>query len=489
MDDYSRPYRTGAQERSSRGSARQEKQEKEEQEKARMEEERQAEHTRQQEERERGHQVIESALLAEEEEEAKKRLAAICRIKKNKKKAKTDEERKRKKRRVDEEEEIEDAGEIDDIDNDPDYNPDMDFETDESMIIDDAESEILEVEKHAHCLNLSDAGEYQVWIREQLVEVERTVKAGSGVAKTAYKKFIEVLRDSIFKMGTWSPIEVADVDQVLKTVIDPSCTAWRKRMKGVKTGNCRQIWKQGEKKEQILQVAEDCEIPDSADEVLKEDTLKGKSPEEQRDIKLTIKRYFTHVRKAHEEASCAAGKLAELVDVLDKDEFCTIAHAGTRPLVILEFPEVHKLIEEKKEEVKKAEVREELRNTDIEVVIAVQNLPTPLERWKKSKVMMPTRLLAAATHYFIYSQAVQEAPMTNKALAEKFKVSTGSLHRITSGRRYAGGHAALRVQPGEHGELTVKISKKKQDKGKVAVTKVTVPTKGDVEESTPAEST
>ena len=341
IDDYSKPYRTGAQERSSRGSARREKQEKEEQEKARMEEEREAERTRQQEEREHGHQVIESALLAEEEEEAKKRLAAICRIKKNKKKAKTDEEHKRKKRRVDEEEEIEDAGEIDDIDNDPDYNPDMDFEDDESMIIDDAESEILEVEKHAHCLNLSDVGEYQVWIREQLVEVERAVKAGSGVAKTVYKKFIEVLRDGIFKMGTWSPIEAADVDQVLKTVIDPSCTAWRKRMKGVKTGNCRQIWKQGEKKEQILRVAEDREIPDSADEVLEEDTLKGKSPEEQHDIKLTIKRYFTHVRKAHEEASCAAGKLAELVDVLDKDEFCTIARAGTRPLVILEFPQAN----------------------------------------------------------------------------------------------------------------------------------------------------
>ena len=70
---------------------------------------------------------------------------------------------------------------------------------------------------------------------------------------------------------------------------------------------------------------------------------------------------------------------------------------------------------------------------DIEEVITIQNLPTSLTRWKKSKVLMPTRLLAAATHYFIYSQAVQEAPMTNKAVAECFKVPVGSLHRITSG--------------------------------------------------------
>ena len=99
------------------------------------------------------------------------------------------------------------------------------------------------------------------------------------------------------------------------------------------------------------------------------------------------------------------------------------------------------MVEKKKEEVKKAEVREELKNTSIEQVIATQNLPTPLKRWEKSKWLMPTRLLVAATHYFIYSQAVQDAPMKNKGVAGKFKVPIGSLHRITSGRRYAGGHA------------------------------------------------
>ena len=69
--------------------------------------------------------------------------------------------------------------------------------------------------------------------------------------------------------------------------------------------------------------------------------------------------------------ACAAGKLVELVDVLDREELCTIAWAGTRPLIILDFPEVHKLTEVKKEEVKKAEVREELQNRDIEEVIAI----------------------------------------------------------------------------------------------------------------------
>ena len=76
--------------------------------------------------------------------------------------------------------------------------------------------------------------------------------------------------------------------------------------------------------------------------------------------------------------------------------------------------------------------------------------------------------------------------MTNKFVAKKFNVSLSTLHRITSGRRYAGGHETTRAQVGEHGEVTVKVVKKKE-KGKVAVTKIPVATQGEVDESTPAQ--
>ena len=178
----------------------------------------------------------------------------------------------------------------------------------------------------------------------------------------------------------------------------------------------------------------------------------------------------------------------ELVDVLDPDEFGTIARAGTRLILAIEFPEVKKLVEQKKDDVKKAEMKEELKNMDIEEIVALQNLPTLLERWKKSKILLPTRYLAAAMHFFVYSQAVQNAPMTNKFVAKKFNMSISTLHRITSGRRYAGGHESIRGQIGEHGEVTVKVVKKKE-KGKVAVTKVPTAAPGQIDESTPAQGT
>ena len=485
-EGYEKRYVTGAQDREVRTAARREQQKQKELKEQAAKEAEAAELAKQAEKEAEGRRIVERALLQEEEATAKKILAEKCRIRQGRKPHKTDEERKRKKPRR--EKEMEEDEEVDDEDADPSYNPDEDpdneFIDDASMIPDD--DDVVEVEKHSHAVNFKDSVEYVKWIRDNLTELEKAAKMGGGICERSYKKFVEKLQDGIMQMETYSPIEYADVEQVLKTVVDPSCIAWRKKLKGVKTGNCRTIMRAEEKKSEVLRAAEDAEVPSDAEGLLGEDSLKGKTPEEQRQIRLTIKRFFQHVSRAHEEASCAAGKLAELVEVLDREEFNTIARAGTRPLVAIEFPEVKKLIENKKEEVRKAEIREELKAMDIKEIVAIQNLPTPLERWKDSKVLLPTRYLAAATHYFVYSQAVQEAPMTNKLVAKKFDVSLSTLHRITSGRRYAGGHETTKAQMGEHGEVTVKVVKKKE-KGKIAVTKVPATTQGDVDESTPSQ--
>ena len=485
-EGYEKRYVTGAQDREVRTAARREQQKQKELKEQAAKEAEAAELAKQAEEEAEGRRIMERALLQEEEAAAKKILAEKCRIRQGRRPHKTDEERKRKKPRR--EKEMEEDEEVDDEDADPSYNPDEDpdneFIDDASMIPDD--DDVVEVEKHSHAVNFKDSVEYVKWIRDNLTELEKAAKMGGGICERSYKKFVEKLQDGIMQMETYSPIEYADVEQVLKTVVDPSCIAWRKKLKGVKTGNCRTIMRAEEKKSEVLRAAEDAEVPSDAEGLLGEDSLKGKTPEEQRQIRLTIKRFFQHVSRAHEEASCAAGKLAELVEVLDREEFNTIARAGTRPLVAIEFPEVKKLIENKKEEVRKAEIREELKAMDIKEIVAIQNLPTPLERWKDSKVLLPTRYLAAATHYFVYSQAVQEAPMTNKLVAKKFDVSLSTLHRITSGRRYAGGHETTKAQMGEHGEVTVKVVKKKE-KGKIAVTKVPATTQGDVDESTPSQ--
>ena len=61
--------------------------------------------------------------------------------------------------------------------------------------------------------------------------------------------------------------------------------------------------------------------------------------------------------------------------------------------------------------------------------------------------MLLTRYLAAAAHYFIYSQADQ-------------------VHPLTLGRRYVGGHETAKGRSDEHGEKFVKVAKKTSDTSK-----------------------
>ena len=80
--------------------------------------------------------------------------------------------------------------------------------------------------KHSHALNFSEAGEFVVWVRGKLQELQRAVRKGKDM-DVHYKTFVTILKDAIVKMGSWGPIAGADVDAVVKTVIDVNCMAWK----------------------------------------------------------------------------------------------------------------------------------------------------------------------------------------------------------------------------------------------------------------------
>ena len=104
----------------------------------------------------------------------------------------------------------------------------------------------FEVHKHSHALNFKEAGEFVVWARATLNKLQRAVKRGKEMAKH-YRQFVSVLKDAIIQMGSWGPMEGGDVDEVVKAIVDPNCTAWKKAMLGVKTGNSKTIMEIEEK--------------------------------------------------------------------------------------------------------------------------------------------------------------------------------------------------------------------------------------------------
>ena len=308
------------------------------------------------------------------------------------------------------------------------------------------------------------------------------MRRGKEDVAREYKKLIKFVKLMIEKLGAYSPIEAADAEAVFETVVDPQCVAWRRAQHGTKTGNSKEILRVEEKLWKVERSIEEREI--SPDEQVQTfaDTMTVKSKTERAEVIRMIKRYFGHVARAHEEMASAARIAQELVDEVDENSWLQIVSNGTRPLVMLQVPEMMQQVAMMKTDCEHCEKAKQLRGLPIEDIIKEQNMPRPVERWVESKIMSPSAYLAAAVYYFLYSVVDQKKAVVNQAVADLFKVSKSNLHRITSGRKYAGGSVTTgkklkSVQElEEHGEQMVKIAKvkpKPKSKKKVVVTKVT----------------
>ena len=192
------------------------------------------------------------------------------------------------------------------------------------------------------------------------------------------------------------------------------------------------------------------------------------------------KTYFGHIAKAHEEAASAVRIVQELVDEVDENSWLQIVSNGTRPLDMLQVPEMMQQAAMMKSDCEHHEKVEQLRGLPIEEIIKEQNMPRPVEHWVDSKIMSPSAYLAAAVFYFLYSVVDQKKAVANQMVAELFQISKSNLHWITSGRKYAGGSVMTgqklkSIQElEEHGERMVTISKVKMKSKLKSQKKVTM---------------
>ena len=374
---------------------------------------------------------------------------------------------KAKKRRCEGEEE-EEYREVDDEDKDPDYWPEKDLKQD--FIIEDAEldeEETFEIEKHVHAINLQEAGDYVIEIRHFVECFGKVVcKAKRDVARE-YRKLIHFMREMVLKIGAYGPVEHADEEAVYRTIVDPMCTAWCRAMHGAKTGNSKDIQRVEEKCLKVQKSVEECEIPPKEEMMDIAGQMEERTAEDRKHVRDLIKCYWAHTSKAHEEAAAAASILRILADELDEQTYVALLNAGTRPLIMMEMPQMTLQVLEMKFEREQQEKAENIRNQPIGEIIKEQNVPIPVERWSSSSIMLPTQYLVAMVYYFMYAETSPEVKVTNKGVAALFKVSPSNLHKLVSGKKYHGGsHGDSRKVSSlkeieDHSEPMVQVIKKK----------------------------
>ena len=439
-------------------------------------------------------QMSEEALLAEEEKAVEERHKQMEERQQKRLERKAAEREKQKERELlrkekrsekskakkDEEEEEEQM--VDDPIKDKDYNPEEDpeaeFETEDQEM---DEEDTFEVEKHMHAVNFEEAGKYLVAMNRYMEAFAKIVRRGKDDMKREYKKLIKFVKLMVEKLGAYSPIESVDMEAVYETIVDPQCIAWRCALHGTKTGNSKEIQRVEEKRLKVERMDEEREIDPEAEVKTFADTMQVKSKSGRADVIQMIKHYLGHVAKAHEEAGCAAKMAQLLIDEVDENTWLQIVANGTRPLIMMEVPDMLRQASSMKTERETQQRLEQLKGLPIEEIVREQNMPRLVTRWKDSKIMSPSAYLAAAVYFFLYNTVDQMKFVSNQAVADLFMVSRSNLHHVTSGRKYSGGSTQVTrksktlQEVEEHGEEMVKISKvkpKTKAQKKVTVTKV-----------------
>ena len=271
----------------------------------------------------------------------------------------------------------------------------------------------------------------------------------------------------VLKIECYGPIEHADEEAVFKTIVDPTCTAWRRALHGAKTGNAKDLQWIEDMRIKIQKSTEDREIPPKEEMVEIAGEMENRTPEDRKHVKDLIKHYWTHTTRAHEEAAVAASILNLLADEVDEVTYMALIMAGTRPLIMVEVPQMASQAMEMRLQREREEKAESLHNQPIEEVIESQNVPVPVLRWSDSSIMLPTQYLAAMVYYFAAAEVDSTCTVTNKGVATRFKLSPSNLHKLVSGKKYAGGSkgegkkASSLKELEERSESMVKVIRKK----------------------------
>ena len=145
-------------------------------------------------------------------------------------------------------------------------------------------------------------------------------------------------------------------------------------MHGTKTGNTKEIQWVKEKHWKVERSIEEQDLTSEEEIKMFADTMKVKSKTERVDVVLMVKKYFGHVAKAHKEAAAAAKMAQLLIDEVNENSYIQLLKNGTRPLIMLEVPEMLMQAAQIKTNRERQQRVESMKGQPIEEIINEQNM-------------------------------------------------------------------------------------------------------------------
>ena len=290
-----------------------------------------------------------------------------------------------------------------------------------------------------HSLNEQQAEEFVRYAREQAeLFIDIVIKKNTRLEVVeTYKKFARVMRSAMQLTKGYSGMMDAKLYKVMRSVVDPTCLAIRKRHYGVTSSADESL----RRARQVFDRRTELPQKDITERELLE-WAPDRTNVDNKDVRGKIKKVFGHMATAYGEASLAMNTLKDLADDLDEKTLINLAAATTKPLVYMHSP-LMDIVEN--EEQKRAEERRQrqvkIQVEPIEALIARHNLPRPVhESVEEADKDRATAILGGCMYYYLFHALFKGERLSREEVAKMFHVKSATFNKACSGKRYAGGH-------------------------------------------------
>ena len=294
---------------------------------------------------------------------------------------------------------------------------------------------------------MTHAEDYQVYLWQIVIDFECLIKSGATDIRESYDKVIQSMFWAV-KANKQMILNGADPDEVLASIPDPKCRAWRMKLNGKTVVDPETL-------------VDDMDIgPQTASQMmtmkhqevfkLVEEELVGKSKEQVNAIKRCISSICKEQTLAHRHAAEAVDNLSALTEMVSLLILIKVISTTMRPTVAIKIPEVDDMIaraQEKVDAIKQAKQKVgELRPID-EVVFA-QNVPKYNPEWEHSPNGRATSYLATLVCRYMHElqQKDKKVILSAKALETIYHTASSSIGKLISGKQYLGGYALEQVR-------------------------------------------
>ena len=313
------------------------------------------------------------------------------------------------------------------------------------------------------------AEDFQAYLWQVVLEFEKMLKAGGTDMRAEYGKVVESFYWAC-KANKQTICNDAKPDEVLASVKDPSCKAWKLKLSGKENADPTTLIPDPPVAPQRVSDAVSFKNPDEILEAVKEE-LAGKTPIQIKELKITISNLCRSQALAHWHTADVADHLGTLTEIASLPVVMMVINACQRPVVAVKIPEVDDMLQRAQDKVDAIKRVQSMTagSRPIDEVVFAQNVPTYNPEWQHSNEGKATSYLATLVCRYMneLQRKDKKVVLSAKALEAIYHTASSSVGKLISGKQYLGGYA-MEQQRGkaeaEGKELPYKRRKKLQMK-------------------------